>query len=109
LPDCPEKPKRVELFPSDRGKAIAIMVARLRRPNEQLATEIRSLDEKLTEENIRALQRNLPIAEELDQVRAYDGDRLLLGTAETFGAAVAEIPLFREHIEFLRWRSMKVQ
>jgi hypothetical protein len=40
-------------------------------------------------------------AEELDQVRAYDGGRLLLGTAETFVAVMAEIPLFPEHIEFM--------
>ncbi|KAH0785945.1 Formin 2 Domain containing protein [Histomonas meleagridis] len=98
---APPKPKIVELFDQNRSKAITIMVTRFRRPNEQVATEIKTLSDKLTEDEIQALRNNKPNAEEVQAVVSYDGDKALLGKAEQFVNAISGIQMLDTHIDFL--------
>lgn len=101
-PDAaPPKPKIVEILDSNRAKSISIMVTRFRRPNQEVADQIRRLDDAITEDEVNALKSNLPTPEEIGSVQAYDGDPSLLGKAEQFCLAVGEVKLLPLHVDFL--------
>jgi hypothetical protein len=103
-PPVPEKAKVIELLDSNRTKALSIMVMRFRRPNEQVAEEIRRVEEKLSEEELSALKTNCPTAEEISTVLGFEGDRAQLGKAEQFVAALGTVKLLQDHINFLLLR-----
>ncbi|OHT16046.1 hypothetical protein TRFO_13540 [Tritrichomonas foetus] len=98
---APPKPKLVEILDSNRSKSISIMVSRFRRPHNEVADQIRRLDDAITEDELSALKANLPTPEEIGAVEAYDGDPNLLGKAEQFVLAVSKVKLLNLHVDFL--------
>lgn len=98
------KPKLVDILDEKKSRMINIMLGRFRRPNSQIAQQIKSLDEELTEEECQSLKTNFPTVEEIQSVEAYDGDKSLLGKAEQFVLAVGSVKLAVQHVNFLLLR-----
>jgi len=59
----------------------------------------------LSSEKLKAIQLNIPTAEEMNLIDSYDGDKSELGNAEKYFIAVNRIPLLAIRVDSLEYKS----
>lgn len=89
----PDKPAQVSLLDSKRAYNISITLSQFRTTHSALRDSLLAMDDKMmTVDALLALAKAVPTPEEVETVRAYDGDPALLGLAERFFLTIGEIP-----------------
>ena len=101
-PASPSRPGPVLLLDGKRQQNAGIALARVRLPAEALRRAVLAGDTAVLKPDVVArLLDMVPTPEELQLVRAYEGDRTALGTVEQFFLAVADIPRYLQRLETL--------
>lgn len=92
-------PKQVELIDSNKARSVAIILSRYKMSYEDIVKHIKQVDiDEFTEDQIIAMNANLPSPDEVLEVRNYKGDPQLLGKCEQFFLEL--IKIFNPSIHF---------
>ncbi|CAM9408804.1 unnamed protein product [Chrysoparadoxa australica] len=77
-----------------------IGLAKLRLPNSKITQAVIRVDEKVFElEQVRALLKQAPTAEDIGTLKEFDGDKSKLGKVEKFFLETMDIPRYRLRLE----------
>ncbi|KAK9722183.1 hypothetical protein K7432_002855 [Basidiobolus ranarum] len=98
-PKLNKKPLATTLLDITRANNIAIMLSRIKATYTDIYNAILGMDEVLLSiENLKAIKQHIPQKEELEMVRAYDGDPKNLGNAEKYFLEVMRLPRMSERL-----------
>ncbi|ORX93208.1 FH2-domain-containing protein [Basidiobolus meristosporus CBS 931.73] len=98
-PQQRKKPLATTLLDITRANNIAIMLSRIKATYGEICNAILAMDESLLSiENLKSIKQHIPQKEELETVRAYDGDPSTLGNAEKYFLEVMRIPRMSERL-----------
>ncbi|GAQ82454.1 Actin-binding FH2 (Formin Homology) protein [Klebsormidium nitens] len=87
------KPQRVNLIDLRRANNCEIMLTKVKMPLPEMLAAILRLDDKsLDTDTVENLIKFCPTKEEADTLRAYDGDKSLLGKCEQFFLELMSVP-----------------
>jgi hypothetical protein len=89
--------RRIALLDPIRSRAINIMLSRFKFSNEEIASAILQIRNCFTHDQLAALLANLPNPEELNLVKEYTGESILLGNAEKL--ALVRVEDIGEHLD----------
>jgi len=92
-PKKDNKPKTISLIDPQRGNNLSIVLSQFKLSGEEIAAAICDVNnEIITAERIESLVKYVPEREEIETIKAFDGDVNLLGPAEKYFIAVLPIP-----------------
>ncbi|XP_023930367.1 inverted formin-2 [Lingula anatina] len=96
----PKQPKEILLLDGKRSMNINIFLKQFRAPNEEVIKMIQSLDgSKIGAEKLRGLINILPQQDEIEMLKAFAGDRALLGNAEKYYDLLVAVPGYKISLE----------
>ena len=96
-----EQPKTVEIIDSKKSRSVAIMLAKFRMDNKEIAMRIKQLQSSFTDDQLAAIKSNLPEPSELNEVKEYTGDQKLLGVCEKYFLEIGQIRALDLHVELM--------
>ena len=96
-----EVPKLVEFIDPKKARSIAIMLAKFRLNNSEIVNRIKQLQTIFTDDQLAAIQSNLPDQSEISQIKEYHGDINLLGVPEKYFLSLMSINGLNQHIELM--------
>uniref|UniRef100_A0A1J3D5Z8 Formin-like protein n=1 Tax=Noccaea caerulescens TaxID=107243 RepID=A0A1J3D5Z8_NOCCA len=103
----PVKPKIVRLIDSKRAQNCEIMLSNVKVPLQDLMNSVLNLDESaLDADKVENLIKFCPTTEEKSKLKAYDGDKNMLGKCELFFLEMMKVPRVEQK---LRVFSFKIQ
>ncbi|XP_060576216.1 inverted formin-2-like isoform X2 [Ruditapes philippinarum] len=92
----------VTLFDPKKGMNLNIFLKQLRKPNDVVIKQIKEGDAKnLGIEKLKGLMKLLPLPDEIEMIRGYEGDTERLGQAEKFFHQLIQLPDFKLRIEMM--------
>ncbi|KAJ3414462.1 hypothetical protein HDV05_006555 [Chytridiales sp. JEL 0842] len=99
------KKRNVMLLDLPRARNIGILLGSLRVSYEVIRDAVKKVDDNiLTPEKLSILKRCLPTNEEIERVKAYEGNVEELGNAEQFIAAISQVDRFSQRVEAIHFR-----
>lgn len=96
-----EQPKTVEIIDSKKSRSVAIMLAKFRMDNKEIAMRIRQIQSSFTDDQLAAIKSNLPDPSEINEVKEYSGDPKLLGVCEKYFLEIGEIKALDLHVDLM--------
>jgi hypothetical protein len=104
-PSESQKKKKICLIDMKRGQNAGIALARVKIPFIDLRAKISVMDDAdLTIEQLQNLQEYLPTFDEIKILKAFNGDRDLLGVAEKYMIVMMELPTASNRIECMKYK-----
>eukprot|EP00026_Physarum_polycephalum_P003220 Phypoly_transcript_03230.p1 GENE.Phypoly_transcript_03230~~Phypoly_transcript_03230.p1 ORF type:complete len:808 (+),score=212.09 Phypoly_transcript_03230:295-2424(+) len=101
----PAKPAIVNILDMRKGNNIAIGLSQIKgvTPNQIAQAILQAKDGILTTEHLEMLAKYIPTSEEMENIKAYTGDKALLGLAERYYLEIDPqlIPRFEQKIKAL--------
>ncbi|CAG0923135.1 unnamed protein product, partial [Notodromas monacha] len=95
----------IELLDSKKSLAVNIFLRQFKVPPSKLLEEISSCDVvHLQTEHFQKLATFLPDSAEIEMLKAFTGQKEILGVAENFLLSISEMPSFRLRIDALKTR-----
>ncbi|KAH3745062.1 Actin-binding FH2 protein [Pelomyxa schiedti] len=89
----PVKVKLVNILDSKRSNNVAIALSQIKLSYDEIRDTIIQLKtSQLSLDSVRALLKNIPTPDEIELLKAYSGDRALLGKAEQFFITIIAVP-----------------
>ncbi|BGP44533.1 hypothetical protein JCM10450v2_000347 [Rhodotorula kratochvilovae] len=93
------------LLIESRARNAGIMLARLRLPHAVLRDAILQVDDaKLSVDNLKVIKHNSPTAEEIEMLRAFDGDVKTLAPPDQYFLELSVIPRLPERLAAMLYR-----
>jgi hypothetical protein len=98
-----KKPSVVTILDQKTSLNINIFLKQFKMPNEQLVAIVNEGNcTKISVDQLKALQKLLPDKGTIDSLKAYTGDRALLGTGEDFFMRLLELKQYPVRIEAMQ-------
>ncbi|CAG0925627.1 unnamed protein product, partial [Notodromas monacha] len=96
---------KIELLDSKKSLAVNIFLRQFKVPPSKLLEEISSCDVvHLQTEHFQKLATFLPDSAEIEMLKAFTGQKEILGVAENFLLSISEMPSFRLRLDALKTR-----
>lgn len=95
------QPQLITFIDDKKSRSVAIMLTRFRIDITEIFNKIKLMKDDFTDDQLAAVQSNLPSDEEIQQVKNFDGDKKQLGLCERYFAKLIQINGLRYHVELL--------
>ncbi|GAA6056774.1 hypothetical protein JCM3770_006127 [Rhodotorula araucariae] len=93
------------LLSESRARNVGVMLARMRLPHAVVRDALLQLDDaKLSVDNLKAIKHNAPTADEIEMLRAFDGDVKTLATPDQYFLELSVIPRLPERLAAMLYR-----